>query len=184
MRAVTGAPRSSRLLELVAVFGTLGVIGFGGPAAHVALMRRQVVERRRWLTDAEMVDLVGITNLIPGPNSTELAMLVGRRHAGGLGLVVAGLAFIVPAAVIVLALAWGYAAYGQTPTGEALLYGVKPVIVAVVLGALVAFARTGNPSQPGLAWTPFEPDRCPTMLFDNQCRMVNDPEGEVRRIIL
>ena len=142
MRAVTGAPRSSRLLELVAVFGTLGVIGFGGPAAHVALMRREVVERRRWLTDAEMVDLVGITNLIPGPNSTELAMLVGRRHAGGLGLVVAGLAFIVPAAVIVLALAWGYAAYGQTPTGEALLYGVKPVIVAVVLGALVAFART------------------------------------------
>jgi len=124
------------------VFGTLGVIGFGGPAAHIALMRREVVERRRWLTDQQMVDLVGITNLIPGPNSTEMAMHVGRLRAGGVGLVVAGLAFIVPAAAIVLALAWAYVAYGTTPTGEALLYGVKPVIIAIVLAALVAFSRT------------------------------------------
>lgn len=142
MPAVTDSPPSARLRELLAVFGTLGVIGFGGPAAHIALMRREVVERRRWLTDQEMVDLVGITNLIPGPNSTEMAMLVGRRRAGSVGLVVAGLAFIVPAALIVLALAWAYVAYGMTPTGEALLYGVKPVIVAIVLAALVAFART------------------------------------------
>jgi chromate transporter len=142
MRAVTDSPRSSRLRELLAVFGTLGVIGFGGPAAHIALMRREVVERRRWLTDQQMVDLVGITNLIPGPNSTEMAMHVGRLRAGGAGLVVAGLAFIVPAALIVLALAWAYVEYGATPTGEALLYGVKPVIIAIVLAALVAFART------------------------------------------
>jgi chromate transporter len=142
MRAVTDPPRATRLRELVAVFGTLGVIGFGGPAAHIALMRREVVERRRWLTDQGMVDLVGITNLIPGPNSTELAMHVGRQRAGGIGLVVAGLAFIIPAALIVLALAWAYVEYGATPTGEALLYGIKPVIIAIVLAALVAFART------------------------------------------
>ena len=132
----------SRLRALLAVFGTLGVIGFGGPAAHIALMRREVVERRRWLTDQEMVDLIGITNLIPGPNSTEMAMHVGRLRAGGVGLVVAGLAFILPAALIVLALAWAYVEYGATPAGEALLYGVKPVIVAIVAAALVAFART------------------------------------------
>ena len=128
--------------ELIAVFGTLGFIGFGGPAAHVAMMRREVVERRGWLTDAQLLDLVGITNLIPGPNSTELAMLVGRLRAGRIGLVVAGLSFIVPAAAIVLALAWAYMAYGSTPTGEALLYGVGPVIVAIVASALLAFART------------------------------------------
>ncbi|MBA2634453.1 MAG: chromate efflux transporter [Chloroflexi bacterium] len=131
-----------RLTELVVVFGSLGIIGFGGPAAHIALMRREVVERRRWLTDAQLVDMIGITNLIPGPNSTELAMLVGRLRGGGAGLAVAGLAFILPAAAIVLALAWAYVTFGQTPTGEALLYGIKPVVVAIVGVALIAFART------------------------------------------
>ena len=131
-----------RLRELVVVFGTLGIIGFGGPAAHIALMRREVVERRRWLTDGQLVDLVGITNLIPGPNSTEMAMHIGRLRGGGAGLVVAGLAFIVPAVAIVLVLAWAYVSFGQTPTGEALLYGIKPVIIAMVAVALVAFART------------------------------------------
>ncbi|MBA3586499.1 MAG: chromate efflux transporter [Chloroflexi bacterium] len=134
--------RGDRLRELIVVFGTLGFIGFGGPAAHIALMRREVVERRRWLTDTQLVDLIGITNLIPGPNSTEMAMHVGRLRAGGIGLVVAGLAFILPAAAIVLALAWVYVMFGETPTGAALLYGIKPVIVAIVAVALVAFART------------------------------------------
>jgi chromate transporter len=133
--------RGSRLRELIAVFGTLGVIGFGGPAAHIALMRREVVERRGWLNDQQLVDLVGITNLIPGPNSTEMAMHVGRLRAGGIGLLVAGLAFILPAAAIVLALAWAYVTYGETPTGEALLYGIKPVVVAVIGSALIAFGR-------------------------------------------
>ena len=142
MRAVTESSRLHRLRELLAVFGTLGIIGFGGPAAHIGLMRREVVERRGWLTDQQMVDLVGITNLIPGPNSTEMAMHVGRLRAGGRGLVVAGMSFILPAATIVLVLAWAYVEYGATPTGEALLYGVKPVIIAIVLAALVAFART------------------------------------------
>ncbi len=134
--------RRHRLAELLTVFGTLGVIGFGGPAAHIALMRREVVDRRGWLTDQQMIDLVGITNLIPGPNSTEMAMHVGRLRAGGTGLVVAGLAFIVPAAAIVLALAWAYVAFGSTPAGEGLLYGIKPVIVSIVALALLAFART------------------------------------------
>ena len=151
-RSASTAPRG-RLRDLIVVFGTLGVIGFGGPAAHVALIRREVVERRGWLTDAELVDYVGITALIPGPNSTELAMLVGRRWAGRAGLVVAGLAFILPAAAVVLALAWAYVAYGATPAGEAILYGVAPVIVAIVLAALVAFARSalGRPLAVALA---------------------------------
>src|SRR5688572_11510007 len=123
MPAVIDPSRRDRLRELLVVFVTLGSIGFGGPAAHIALMRRELVGRRRWLTDEQMVDLVGITNLIPGPNSTEMAMHIGRLRAGGIGLVVAGLAFILPAAAIVLALAWAYVTYGATPTGEALLYG-------------------------------------------------------------
>lgn len=134
--------RSGRLGELVAVFGTLGIIGFGGPAAHIALMRREVVERRGWLSDQRLVDLIGITNLIPGPNSTEMAMHVGRLRAGGAGLVVAGLSFILPAAAIVLGLAWAYVTFGATPSGEAILYGIQPVVIAIVLQALVAFART------------------------------------------
>jgi chromate transporter len=139
---VTDPSRAGRLRELLAVFGMLGVIGFGGPAAHIALMRREVVDRRNWLTDQQMLDLVGITNLIPGPNSTEMAMHVGRLRAGGIGLVVAGLAFILPAAAIVLALAWAYVTYGSTPTAEALLYGIKPVVVAIIASALVAFGRS------------------------------------------
>jgi chromate transporter len=131
-----------RLRELALVFGTLGVIGFGGPAAHIALMRREVVERRRWLSEQRFVDLIGITNLIPGPNSTEMAIHVGHLRAGTPGLLVAGFAFILPAAAITLGLAWAYVELGATPTGGALLYGVKPVILAVVLAALVWFART------------------------------------------
>ena len=148
-----GEPTKGRLSELILVFGTLGIIGVGGPAAHIALMRREVVERRRWLTDAHLVDLIGITNLIPGPNSTEMAMLVGRLRAGRAGLVAAGLAFILPAAAIVLALAWAYVTFGATPTGEALLYGIKPVVVAIVAVALVAFARTAltGPLRLGVA---------------------------------
>jgi chromate transporter len=134
--------RGHRLRELVAVFGMLGLIGFGGPLAHIGLMRREVVDRRRWLTESELLDLIGLTSLIPGPNSTELAMLVGHRRAGGWGLMAAGLAFILPAAALVLALAWAYVTYGTTPGAEALLYGVKPVVLAVVAAALVGFGRT------------------------------------------
>jgi chromate transporter len=137
-----GGVKRRSLVEVIRVFATLGVIGFGGPAAHIALIRREVVERRQWLTDAELVDMIGLTSIIPGPSSTELAMLVGWRRARIAGLVVAGVSFIVPAAAIVLALAWIYVTWGTTPAFEALLYGVGPVIVIIVAAAIVAFART------------------------------------------
>lgn len=128
---VSGDERSP-LLEVSRVFAMLGVIGFGGPAAHIALIRREVVERRGWLTDAALVDMIGLTSIIPGPSSTELAMLVGHRRAGVAGLIVAGLAFILPAAGIVLAIAWMYVTWGTTPGFQALLYGAGPVIVVIV----------------------------------------------------
>ena len=130
-----------RLGELAALFGMLGVIGFGGPAAHVALMRREVVERRRWISEQRFVDLLGITNLLPGPNSTELAMHVGLDRAGRAGLLVAGLAFILPAAIIVGALAAAYVAAGSSPVATSVLYGVKPVIIAIVAVAIVNLGR-------------------------------------------
>lgn len=127
--------------EVAALFLKLGLIGFGGPAAHIAMMRDEVVSRRRWLTDREFLDLVGATNLIPGPNSTEMAIHVGYRRAGWGGLITAGVSFIMPAMLIVLALAWTYVRYGATPEATWLLYGVKPVIIAVVLQALWSLGK-------------------------------------------
>ncbi|MBI5089938.1 MAG: chromate efflux transporter, partial [Actinobacteria bacterium] len=123
------------------VFMRLGVIGFGGPAAHIAMMRDGLVRRRRWVTDAEFLDLVGATNLIPGPNSTELAMHLGSRRAGGRGLLVAGACFIGPAVVIVSVLAWLYADHGTDPAAVDLRYGILPVIIAIVGNALVGLGR-------------------------------------------
>ena len=134
------SPQSS-VLEVGALFLRLGATAFGGPAAHIAMMRDEVVLRRKWLTDAEFLDLLGATNLIPGPNSTEMAMHLGHRRAGWRGLLVAGGAFIVPAALIVMALAWAYVQYGSTPEVGWLLYGVKPVIIAVVAHALWGLLR-------------------------------------------
>ncbi|MFN2555864.1 MAG: chromate efflux transporter [Nitriliruptorales bacterium] len=127
--------------ELVRLFGKLGLIGFGGPAAHISMMHDEVVTRRRWMDDRRFLDLIGITNLIPGPNSTEMTMHVGYQRAGWRGLVAAGSAFILPAALIVGALAWAYVRYGGTPQGEALLYGIKPVVIAIIVQALVKLAQ-------------------------------------------
>jgi chromate transporter len=127
--------------ELAALFLKLGVLGFGGPAAHIAMMRDEVVSRRRWMSDQEFLDLVGATNLIPGPNSTEMAIHVGYRRGGWPGLIVAGVSFIGPAMLIVLALAWAYVRYRTTPEAVSLLYGIKPVIIAVVLQALWGLGR-------------------------------------------
>jgi chromate transporter len=124
------------------VFLLLGATAFGGPAAHVALMEREVVRRRAWLAREEFLDLLGATNLIPGPNSTELAIHLGYRRAGWPGLVAAGLCFIVPAALIVAGLAWAYVTWGRLPVATAVLAGVKPVVVAVVAQALWGFGRT------------------------------------------
>ena len=131
---------AGRLTELAVVFGRLGATAFGGPAAHVALMREEVVRRRGWLDDASFLDLLGATNLIPGPNSTELAIHIGFLRGGLPGLVVAGLAFIVPAAGVTLALAWLYVRWSGLPAFEGLLYGVKPVVLAIVIQAIAALA--------------------------------------------
>jgi chromate transporter len=131
-----------RLWELAALFGRLGVTAFGGPAAHVALFHDEFVRRRGWLDERRFLDVVGAVNLLPGPNSTEVAMHIGHERAGWPGLLVAGTAFIVPASVIVLGLAWAYTEFGQTPQAEALLYGIGPVIIAIVAKALLALGRT------------------------------------------
>src|SRR3972149_6767692 len=104
-----------RLLDVASVFAKLGLVGFGGPAAHVALMEDEVVRRRGWLSRQRFLDLVGATNLIPGPNSTEMAIHIGLTQAGWRGLIVAGTCFLFPAVVIVLALAWAYVRYGTAP---------------------------------------------------------------------
>src|SRR5512144_2964291 len=130
------------LRGLALLFLGLGTTAVGGPAAHVAMMEDEVVRRRGWMTREEFVDLLGATNLIPGPNSTEMAIHVGHRRAGFPGLAVAGAAFILPAAPIVGALSWAYVRFGQLPAADGLLRGVKPVVVVVVLQALVRFGRT------------------------------------------
>ena len=130
------------MAEVIAVFLRLGVLGFGGPAAHIAMMRDEVVRRRAWIDDAEFLDLVGATNLIPGPNSTELAIHLGARRAGGRGLVAAGVCFIGPAVIMVSALAWMYQRYGTEPAAVDLRYGIMPVIIAIVANALVGLGRT------------------------------------------
>lgn len=110
--------RGGSLRELAFLFTRLGFTAFGGPAAHTAMMHDEVVTRRGWVSEQEFLDLVGATNMIPGPNSTELAIHLGRMRAGRRGLVTAGLCFIVPATMIVLALAWAYVEYGSTPEGR------------------------------------------------------------------
>lgn len=136
-------PRASgRLVELAGLFLKLGATAFGGPAAHIAMLEDEVVRRRRWVSGAEFLDLMSVTNLIPGPNSTEMAIHIGFRRAGWPGLVCAGVCFILPAFCIVLAIAWLYVRYGNLPAAEALLYGVKPVVIAIVAHALWRLGRT------------------------------------------
>src|SRR5437773_1222345 len=138
------APSSGRgtLGEVASLFLKLGLIAFGGPAAHIALMRREVVERRKWVTEQQFLDLLGASNLIPGPTSTELAIYLGYTRAGPLGLVLAGALFILPAMVLVLVFAWSYVQYGTTPQAAALLYGIKPVIIAVIVQATYGLLRS------------------------------------------
>jgi len=127
--------------EVAWAFLKLGFTAFGGPAAHIAMMRDEFVMRRKWVSEVEFLDLISAANLIPGPNSTEVAIHLGHRRAGVVGLIVAGACFIVPAMLIVIALAWAYTRYGSLPETRGLLYGMKPVVVAIVLQALVGFGK-------------------------------------------
>lgn len=137
---MTGASRTS-LGELAVTFLRLGLTAFGGPAAHIGLMREAFVRRRGWLDDATFLDLVGLSNLIPGPTSTELAMHIGHRRAGWTGFLVAGIGFIAPAVIIVLALAWAYVAFGSRPEATAVLAGIAPVVIAIVANAGIVLGR-------------------------------------------
>jgi chromate transporter len=132
----TAAGESTSAWELARLFLRLGFTAFGGPAAHIALMKEEVVTRRRWLTEAEFLDLLGATNLIPGPNSTEMAIHIGFLRGRWVGLLLAGICFILPAALIVSVFAWVYVRFGSLPQIAGLLYAVKPVVVAVVVQAI------------------------------------------------
>ncbi len=131
-----------RLSEVVVFFLRLGFTAFGGPAAHIAMMREELVRRRKWLSDQQFLDLLGEVNLIPGPNSTELAISLGYLRAGWPGLLAAGICFIGPAMLIVLTLAWAYVTFGSAPEASWLLYGIKPVVIAIVVQALIGLGRT------------------------------------------
>ncbi len=130
-----------RLKEVTTVFLKMGATAFGGPAAHVAIMHDEVVRRRQWLSDEQFLDLLGATNLIPGPNSTEMAIHLGYLRAGWPGLIAGGLGFILPATLLVLGLAWAYTRLQTLPAAGFLLYGVKPVVIAIILQALWRLGR-------------------------------------------
>jgi chromate transporter len=132
----------NNLAELAKLFLKLGTIGFGGPAAHIAMMREEVVKKRRWMDEQHFLDLIGATNLIPGPNSTEMTMHIGQERAGWKGLIVAGLCFIIPAVIITGIVAVLYKSYGQLPEVQPFIYGIKPAIIAIILAAVYPLART------------------------------------------
>ncbi len=129
------------LREVALLFLKLGFIGFGGPAAHIAMMRHEVVERRHWLSETEFLDLLGAVNLIPGPSSTELAIHIGFRQCGWPGLIIAGTCFILPASCMVTGLAWAYVRYHSLPQLAWLMLGIKPVVIAIVFRALWKLCR-------------------------------------------
>ncbi|MHC5934419.1 chromate efflux transporter [Nostoc sp.] len=131
----------SRLGELAKLFFKLGVIGFGGPVAHIAMIEDEVVKQRQWLTREDFLDFLGATNLIPGPNSTEMAIHIGYIYAGWLGLIVSGVCFILPAVLITGGFAWVYVAYGTLPQVAPLLYGIKPAVLAIIINALWGLAK-------------------------------------------
>ncbi|MER3376395.1 MAG: chromate efflux transporter [Allomuricauda sp.] len=129
------------LKEIALLFFKLGSIAFGGPAAHIAMMEDEVVKKRKWMTQQHFLDLIGATNLIPGPNSTEMTMHCGHERAGWKGLVVAGACFIFPAVAITMVFAWLYQQYGQLPKVEPFIYGIKPAVIAIILGAVYRLGK-------------------------------------------
>ena len=132
----------NRLVEVTLLFLKLGLTAFGGPVAHIAMFRDEAVKRRKWIDDQHFLDMLGATNLIPGPNSTEMAIHLGFVRAGWAGLIMGGTAFILPSMLIVIGVAWVYVHFGTTPEAGWLLYGVKPVVIAIILQALLGFRKT------------------------------------------
>ncbi|MBI3377153.1 MAG: chromate efflux transporter [Nitrospirae bacterium] len=130
------------IVELIKLFLKLGTIAFGGPAAHIAMMEEEVVRRRKWITREHFLDLVGATNLIPGPNSTEMAIHIGYIRGGLLGLVVSGLSFILPAVIITGVLAWMYVRFGAMPEVAPFLVGIKPAVISIILVAVIRLGKT------------------------------------------
>jgi chromate transporter len=133
--------QNSKLYELFTLFLRLGFTAYGGPAAHISMMYDEVVERKKWLEEGKFLDLIGATNLIPGPNSTEMAIHIGYMRAGWRGMIIAGTSFILPAMLSVILLAFIYVQYQETPGADAIFYGVKPVVVAIILMALIKLGR-------------------------------------------
>lgn len=140
--AVARGPSGSALRQMALSFLRLGITAFGGPAAHIAMMEEEFVRRRGWVSHADFLDMVGASNLVPGPSSTEMAIHIGHQRGGWRGLVIAGVCFILPAMLIVMVCAWAYATFGSFPQVQGVLYGIKPVIIAVVLQALWSLGRT------------------------------------------
>lgn len=130
------------IVELIKLFLKLGTIAFGGPAAHIAMMEEEVVRRRKWITREHFLDLVGATNLIPGPNSTEMAIHIGYIRGGLWGLVVSGLSFILPAVIITCVIAWIYVRFGAIPEVAPFLFGIKPAVISVILVAVIRLGKT------------------------------------------
>jgi len=128
--------QSKNLKEIASVFFKLGSIAFGGPAAHIAMMDDEIVKKRKWISPQHFLDLIGATNLIPGPNSTEMTMHCGHERGGRLGMFVAGISFVFPAVVITMVFAWLYEKYGQLPEVEPFIYGIKPAVIAIILSAV------------------------------------------------
>ena len=131
----------NRLKEVAAVFLKLGFLGFGGPAVHIAIMEEEVVRKRKWMTHEHFLDLIGATNLIPGPNSTEMALHCGKERAGWKGLLLAGACFILPAVFITGAFAWLYQQYGASPNIQPYIYGIKPAIIGVITSLMVTLGK-------------------------------------------
>jgi len=141
-KTLSSSEKKERQKEITQVFLKLGVFAFGGPAAHIAMMDEEIIQKRKWVERTRFVDLIGATNLIPGPNSTELAIHLGYERGGVLGLFIAGLCFILPAMFIVLGFAYFYVRYGAIPRVEGILYGIKPVIIAIVFQALLRLGKS------------------------------------------
>ena len=133
--------QNNKLKEVATVFFKLGSIAFGGPAAHIAMMDDEIVKKRKWISQEHFLDLIGATNLIPGPNSTEMTMHCGHERAGWKGLIVAGFSFVFPAVMITLIFAWLYAEYGQLPKVEPFIYGIKPAVIAIIISAIYRLGK-------------------------------------------